>query len=205
MQVTRQMFKPPTYQAGTDVEVPAATETASATQGGQPATSRVLWWVLCSLLGVLVVLRVPDVYADLQASLPQELSESIGDPDMQATALKIGTGLALAGYVGAMAIYCSLAALLEKRLFGLSLPVGRRHRAGLFFLTATLCTVPVQVYGILTSQARIDRGWSYAAYFVVVALVTPLLFRRSLRRLAASRVAVLFAVVGFMVALVSVA
>lgn len=154
-------------------------------------TPRLLWLVLYGLLALLALGRAPAAYADLTGRVPADISAEIGDPHMQALALKVGTVLAVLVYLFAMAVYLSLAALLERRMFRVGVPLGRGRTVGLFFLVAALCTLPVQAFGLASGDASPPKGLLHLLWFFLVAGLTPLLFVRTLRALRPGRVVLL--------------
>lgn len=156
------------------------------------ATSRTFLLTVYCLLLLLIALRVPQNYRQLQQNVPADLAAAIHDEAMEALALKVGVFLALVVTALAMAVFFALATVLEKRLFTGGLRLGRTVSVGLYVLVVTLCVVPVQAAGALFDVVDPRRSLLVYTYVGCVGLATPLLFRRAWRSLPGQTIAVLF-------------
>lgn len=157
-----------------------------------PATSRPLWLTTYVLVVLLIAMRIPQAYAYLQGRVPPEMSAKIHDADMERLALKSGVFVAFVLTALAVAIFFSLAALLERRLFTVGKAVGGRVSFGLFFLVAALCTVPVQLSAVVFDIPNPRASLLYYGYIASVGLLAPFVFRAVWWRLPKVKVGILF-------------
>lgn len=169
------------------------------------ATARRSWLAVFGVLCVVVLARVPHLYRNVSERVPPEFSEQISDPEMQALALKIGTGLAAGVYVFAIGMYFSLAATLEHRLLPRRLTGASRLPYGPFFVAAAAATLPVQLAGLVLGATEPQRGPWTTCYLAALAVAVPLALRHQLRPLGRRRAAVVVATLWALLALVSAA
>jgi hypothetical protein len=157
-----------------------------------PATSRPLWLTAYLLVIVVMILRVPQVYDYLGERVPAEMSAGINDKDMEALALKTGVFLALVLTALIVALYFSLAAVLEKKIFTVGRTIRGNLSFGLFFLVITLSTLPVQIAGLVLDIPNLRGNMLYYVYILAVGLLSPWVYHRTWKGMPARKLIILF-------------
>lgn len=163
---------------------PATCSDSAALQADQSAPQRatsftVKWVVYLLLVGVMLV-RLPQTQSMVEDELPQEQVDELG-PELVGVAVSLALMVGVVGFFIIMALYLSLASILERHLHSSSYSVGGRGaflRIGLF-TTIVLCSIlPIQVWALLAG----DLPNTPFRLTVVVLICTAVLFaaRRSL-------------------------
>ncbi|MFI6810235.1 hypothetical protein ACIBO6_35395 [Streptomyces luteogriseus] len=142
-------------------------------------TSRVFWLVAYGLTIAAVLLRLPTLHETVRRQLrDSDMAGKVEDKSMEALAVNIGLLLAVFLSMLLLAVFYSLAAVVERNVLTM-----RRHARGdlgfgLGFVIALLCTFPVHlVCSVLGISSPKTAGWTYL-YVLLVALFAPLLFRK---------------------------
>lgn len=156
-----------------------------------PVTARWLWWAAGLTLAATLVAREGAIRSMVMTKLAtSSVDDQLTDQQLRSLAVNMGILLAMALALLLFTIYASLGRALEKSFFPRSLVVGRA-RAGLFFVVAAAVTlVPALGAAVSGSVSWRFSPWYYV-WAVLVGCGAPLLFRRDLRTVPVSRVALL--------------
>ena len=144
-----------------------ATSPSMTTEGAQPtpvqavppvppATTRVLWPAALVLLVATLAGRLPVLRAyvvDRLADSPR-VTEDLTDAHLQDLAVNVGMTLAVIASALLYVLYQSLGRVLEQHVFTAAMPVARA-RIGLFFLIASLSTLPPAMASALACQVSL--------------------------------------------------
>lgn len=163
-----------------------------STRVGSRVTHRGFWIVLLIVTTGLTLGRAPGIYRQLPSQIPPEMLSTIGDPSLMAWSLKIATALAVMVSLFCVGIFAMLASGMERRIFPAKLATWRGHGVGVFFLCVLFAVVPPQVYAAVTGAVRPEKGLLFYVYMVAVAVLTPLLFWKTVSRLPARRILVVY-------------
>jgi hypothetical protein len=150
---------------------------ARKTRGAGP-TSRVLWLVAYALTIGAVLLRLPTLHDTVRRQLrDSEMAGKVEDRSMEALAVNVGLLLAVFLSMLLLAVFYSLAAVVERNVLTMRREAGRGLGFGLGFVIAVLCTLPVHlVCSVFAVSSPKTAGWYYW-YVLLVAVTAPLLFR----------------------------
>ncbi len=160
-----------------------------------PATSRVLWAAGLVLLVATLAGRLPVLRAYVLGRLADspQVTGALTDPHLRDLAVNVGLTLAVTVATLLYVLYQSLGRVLEKHVFTAMIPVAR-VRVGLFFLIASLSTLPPAMASALVGQVSLRGHWWFYAWVIGVGFAVPWLFRPHLRHVKVGRKAILFAV-----------
>ncbi|MFH8404051.1 hypothetical protein ACH4FX_04625 [Streptomyces sp. NPDC018019] len=141
-------------------------------------TNRGLWLIAYGLTVAAVLSRLPALHETVRARLLEsDLAGKVEDKGMEALAVNIGLLLAVFLTMLLLALFYSLAAVVERNVLTMRRQTGRDRGFGLGYVIALLCTFPVHlassVLGISSPKTTI---WYYL-YVLTVAVIAPLLFR----------------------------
>jgi hypothetical protein len=182
-------------QPATSVPLPSTTAPSTAVASvapGKPAatTTRALWLAAFVLTGLAVVVRVLSLRGSVTARLHETgMLNEVHDRRLEAIAINTGIWLAVLISLLTLALYYSVAALMERRLFPASRVVNGRLRFGLFFLVAFLMTVPVQAFSAALGVTSPKTTVYFYAYVLVVGVAAPFVFRDRWRNLTGGGIA----------------
>jgi hypothetical protein len=172
-----------------------ATRGRSSEQAPGPvdATPR-RWWVLVYLLTVaMVAATTPTLRSEVHQQLARgDALEQVHDPGLADLAINIGMLLAVLLFMLVLALYLSLASVMDRSLFRPRLHAKGHGPFGLFFIVAACCTVPVHAVSAAFSIAAPKDTPLFYIYVLAVGIAAPFLFRRYWVDLERSRKAVLF-------------
>ncbi|MFE0039623.1 hypothetical protein [Streptomyces sp. NPDC059015] len=142
-------------------------------------TSRVFWLIAYGLTIAAVLLRLPTLHETVRQQLrDSDMAGKVEDKSMEALAVNIGLLLAVFLSMLLLAVFYSLAAVVERNVLTMRRKTGRGLGFGLGFVIALLCTFPVHlVCSALGISSPKTTGWYYL-YVLLVALIAPLLFRK---------------------------
>jgi hypothetical protein len=172
-----------------------ASRKSTSEDGSRPvdATPR-RWWVLVYLVTVAaVVVTAPTLRSEVDRQLAG--SDAVGqvhDPALADLAINIGMLLAVLLFMLVLALYLSLASVMDRSLFRPRLRPNGRGPIGLFFIVAACCTVPVHAVSAAFSIAGPKDTPLFYVYVMAVGIAAPFLFRRYWVDLERSRKAALF-------------
>lgn len=152
------------------------------------ATSRPMWIGGYVALCAILVMRIPSIYNALRDQVPADLVAGVGDESMLTLALRVGVLLAFIVYPMVVAFVFWMAAAFERHLLPVALQLPWRQRVGLYYLTIMICTVPPQLFWILSGTVTPTRGLVYYTYLGTAMAVTFWLYRHGWRRLSAPRI-----------------
>ncbi|MGI5195684.1 hypothetical protein ACQEVY_18890 [Streptomyces sp. CA-288835] len=142
-------------------------------------TSRVFWLIAYGLTIAAVLLRLPTLHETVRQQLrDSDMAGKVEDKSMEALAVNIGLLLAVFLSMMLLAVFYSLAAVVERNVLTMRRQAGRDLGFGLGFVIALLCTFPVHlVCSALAISSPKTTGWYYL-YVLLVALSAPILFRK---------------------------
>jgi hypothetical protein len=180
----------PTMRA--DVGLAPEPAGAARTANRPPATSRALWVVTYLLVALLIGLRIPQTYEYLADRVPPDMAEALNDPEMERLALRVGVYLGVVLTALVVAVYFSVAAVLERKVFTVGRTIRGRLSFGLFYLVTTLCMVPVHVVSLVFGIPDPRQSVLYYVYVVAVGIGAPWVYYRTWRRLGAQKIFILF-------------
>ncbi|MCD0445731.1 hypothetical protein LO763_19160 [Glycomyces sp. A-F 0318] len=180
----------PAPEAG---DAPPIEEEAAAAERPRSATSRPLWLLAYLVIVGLLVARIPQLQAYVDQEMPQESLDAIGDPELEQLAVRsaIMIGIVLLSLVAAL--YLSLAAVLERKVFTARIAVGKRTTFGLYFLVTVLCLVPGNLFSLVTGVVAVREHLWYFLYLGLVGAAAPFAFRSTWKGLPGRKIALLFA------------
>ncbi|MFE2527580.1 hypothetical protein ACFXEL_25420 [Streptomyces sp. NPDC059382] len=141
-------------------------------------TSRVFWLIAYGLTMVGVLLRLPALHETVRHRLQSsDMAGKVEDKSMEALAVNVGLLLAVFLTMLLLAVFYSLAAVVERNVLTMRRRAGRKRGFGLGYVIALLCTFPVHlasaVFGVSSPKTS---GWYYL-YVLLVAGIAPFLFR----------------------------
>lgn len=172
---------------------PAADDRLPVADRRPPATSRVLWLLLYALVISLMALRTPLLYDYLTEHRPAGM-DAINDAELEALALKSGVFFAVVLTALVVALFFSVAAILEKNVFTARLTVRGNLSFGLFYLISAMCWVPANAISVAFDIVDPRKSLPYYAYVLAVGLAAPWLFRRTWWGLPRRKIVILFVV-----------
>ncbi|UUN27774.1 hypothetical protein [Streptomyces sp. FIT100] len=141
-------------------------------------TSRAFWLIAYGLTISAILLRLPTLYETVRRQLQNsDMADKVPDKSMEALAVNVGLLLAVFLSMLLLAVFYSLAAVVERHVLTMRRRVGRERGFGLGFVVALLCTFPVHlVSSALDVSSPKTTGWYYL-YVLLVAAIAPVLFR----------------------------
>ncbi|MFF9634882.1 hypothetical protein ACF1D2_09915 [Streptomyces bacillaris] len=144
---------------------------------GPGPTSRVFWLVAYGLTTAAILLRLPALQEAVRTRLmDSDMAGKVEDKSMEALAVNLGLLLAVFLSMLLLAVFYSLAAVVERNVLTMRCRVGRDRSFGLGFVIALLCTFPVHlVSSALGISSPKTTGWYYL-YVLLVAVIAPALF-----------------------------
>lgn len=169
-------------------------EAETAAEPPRPrATSRPLWLIAYVAIIALLVARIPQLQAYVDGRMPRESLDALGDPELERLAVRsaILIGIVLLALVAAL--YLSLAAVLERKVFTARIAIGKGMSFGLYFLVITLCLIPANVFSLLTGVVAVREHLWYFVYLGLVGAAAPFAFRSTWKGLPRRKIALLFA------------
>ncbi|MFC5803113.1 hypothetical protein [Streptomyces formicae] len=141
-------------------------------------TSRVFWLIAYGLTIAAILLRLPTLHETVRRQLQDsDMAGKVEDRSMEALAVNIGLLLAVFLSMLLLAVFYSLAAVVERNVLTMRRQAGRERGFGLGFVIALLCTFPVHlVSSVLGVSSPKTTGWYYL-YVLLVAVIAPIFFR----------------------------
>jgi hypothetical protein len=152
------------------------------------------WWLLVYVAAVLLVaVSAPALHAEVNRQLDASGARAqVGDPGMADLAVNIGIFLAVLVYMLVLALYLSLASMLDRHIFRPRLRINGRGPFGLFFIVAAACTLPVHVVTAAFSITAPKEHPLFYAWVLLVGAAAPFLLRAHWANLERSKKATLF-------------
>jgi len=173
-------------------DAPAVEVPSTPTVRRPGVTSRSLWLLGYAATVIAIAARAPSLrrYVDGRLS---DVTHAAGLTDQRLQGLAVNTGMFLAVILSLAVLwmYYSLAAVMERTLWPVSVPGPRGTRAGPFFLVAVLATLPVHVVSAAAGIVSPKNEPLYFLYVLLVGMVTPVVFAGSLRRAGRTRTMVI--------------
>ncbi len=162
-----------------------------APDAAAPATHRAVRWLVYAAVMGMLLLRLPQTRAMLEARVPVEAPEEL-EPELLQLAVSVALVLGIIAFAIVLAIYLGLARLLEKHLFRGTLRLGRTMHIGLFTAIIVATLVPLQVWSFVSGA--MPASAAKALPVVLLCLAVLVLYRQSLEQVGRRR-AVLVGVV----------
>jgi hypothetical protein len=172
-------------------------ELAEPVTGGdsrrEPMTSRGVWVGTLAITALLLVARSGSMYSDVRVKLDAAgVGAEIQDKALEQLAVNIGFTLAILISLAVLLGFYSIASLMERNIFSVSMRVGRQARIGPFYPVVLASTVPVHIVCLTLDLSSPKDSAYYYLYTVVAGLACPFIFRSSWRNLAPAKVAAYF-------------
>ncbi|MBT8161608.1 MULTISPECIES: hypothetical protein [Arthrobacter] len=151
------------------------------------ATSCLLWIAAYLIMMALVALRLPLTRQHLSTRVPEDVKSELGDDRLLQLSMTVGTVVFFLVYAVIIALYFSLASVLDKRIIPAKCLVAGRFNVGAFFVIAVLSTIPVNLFSVVFGVVQPRDVPGYWVYFPSMAILVLAFFFRHWRHFPPGR------------------
>lgn len=162
-------------------------------QRPKPLTSRRVWVTTLAVTAILLTARSGSIYGYVQSELQKNgIAAEVQDKDLEQLAVNVGFTLALLISLAVLLVFYSIASLMERNIFPVSMPIVGGATIGPFYPVVLVSTVPVHLGSLVLGISAPKDHLVYYVYVVVVCLLCPLAFRRYWKALPTSKIVAYF-------------
>jgi hypothetical protein len=171
-----------------NIEAVAPAELEVTRRRPEPMTSRRVWVTTLVITALLLGARSGAIYGYVQSEIQRNgIAAEVNDKNLEQLAVNIGFTLALLISLAVLLVFYSIAALMERNIFGVSMPIMRGVRVGPFYPIVLGSTVPVHLGALVLGLTAPKDQPLYYVYVLTISVLCPLLFRRYWKTLPTSK------------------
>ena len=159
----------------------------------EPMTSRRVWVTTLAITALLLGARSGAIYGYVQSEIQRNgIAAEVNDKNLEQLAVNIGFTLALLISLAVLLVFYSIAALMERHIFGVSMPIMRGVSVHPFYPIVLASTVPVHLGALVLGLTAPKDQPLYYVYVLTISVLCPLLFRRYWKTLPTSKIVAYF-------------
>ena len=157
-------------------------------------TSRRVWVTTLAITALLLGARSGAIYGYVQSEIQRDfIAAEVNDKNLEQLAVNIGFRPALLISLAVLLVFYSIAALMERNIFGVSMPIQMRGvSVGPFYPIVLASTVPVHLGALVLGLTAPKDQPLYYVYVLTISVLCLLLFRRYWKTLPTSKIVAYF-------------